>query len=106
MIVERFTIDLNASGLEAIYKGWQVPIMRALLGGAKLKSLDAWKTHAPEVSRASVINFLEAQYSAGVLDGEMVTGKGGHHRIYQAAVTLDTLLDTLQNAAIQKLRME
>ena len=38
------------------------------------------------ISRASIINFLEAMHSLGILDAEDRTGKGGHHSIYRAAL--------------------
>jgi len=38
------------------------------------------------ISRASVINFLEAMRGAGVLKGDEKTGKGGHHYIYSPAM--------------------
>ena len=84
MDVGIFTVELSKSGLEAIYRDWQIPIMKALFNGAKLKSLDAWKTYAPQVSRASVIIFLQSQKKAGILGGEDHTGKGGHHTVYEA----------------------
>jgi predicted transcriptional regulator len=38
------------------------------------------------ISRASVINFLEAMREAGVLKGDERTGKGGHRWIYSPAM--------------------
>jgi hypothetical protein len=38
------------------------------------------------ISRASIINFLEAMREMGVLFGEERTGKGGHHWVYRAAM--------------------
>lgn len=106
MRTDRFTINLNKTGLAAAYKEWQVPIMVALLSGAKLTSLDAWRIYAPTRSRASVINFLEAQLECGVLEAVSVTGKGGHHNIYHAATTEANLMQTLRDAANAALKEE
>jgi len=38
------------------------------------------------ISRASVINFLEAMKEVGVLKGVERTGKGGHHWIYSPSM--------------------
>jgi len=35
------------------------------------------------ISRASIINFLNAMVDEGVLDYEERTGKGGYHRVYR-----------------------
>lgn len=99
----RFQVDLGKRGLDAAYKDWQVPIVKAILGGAKLTSLDAWRRHAPTRSRASVINFLMDQLECGVFSAESVTGKGGHHNIYAAATTEAKLLADLTRAAEEAL---
>jgi len=39
------------------------------------------------ISRASVINFLEAMREAGVLKGDEKTGKGGHRWIYSPSMS-------------------
>jgi predicted transcriptional regulator len=38
--------------------------------------------HGETISRASIINFLEAMRKMGVISGEEKTGKGGHHWVY------------------------
>lgn len=35
------------------------------------------------ISRASIINFLNAMVDEGVLDCDEETGKGGYHRVYR-----------------------
>jgi len=39
------------------------------------------------ISRASIINFLEAMREMCVLKGDDITGKGGHRWIYSPAMT-------------------
>ncbi len=39
------------------------------------------------ISRASIINFLNAMVDDGPLAYHEITGKGGHRRIYRAAMT-------------------
>ena len=44
---------------------------------------EVWEGVDKERSRASVINFLEAVTSEGLLDKYEMTGKGGHRCIYE-----------------------
>jgi len=43
-----------------------------------------WSPISDEISRASVVNFLEAMTLYGLLEKTLVTGKGGHRGIYTA----------------------
>ena len=48
-----------------------------------LSSCEVWEGIDKMRSRASVINFLEAMTSEGLLDKHEITGKGGHRGIYE-----------------------
>ena len=49
-----------------------------------LSSRMVWDPIKDEISRASVINFLEEMTLNGLLVKHEITGKGGHRGIYQA----------------------
>jgi predicted transcriptional regulator len=84
--------DTSQTGLAAVLKDWQIETMQVLWQNPEgLNSRTVWQRVNPmlkgkSISRASVINFLEAMHSLGILDAEDRTGKGGHHSIYRAAL--------------------
>lgn len=83
-------IDTAEKGLRMVFKDYQELAMRHLwsLGGEGASSRDVREQvnrSLPEgqsISRASIINFLNAMVDDGVLDYTKATGKGGHRRIY------------------------
>jgi hypothetical protein len=80
--------DTAEPGLRAVLKNYQELALRAIWATPEgLGSKAVWDRVNAElkpntISRASVINFLEAMREAGVLKGDEKTGKGGHHWIY------------------------
>lgn len=74
--------------------------LQGLLGGGYEDPLDLRSTHEFEaghgrgsredgpdsISRASLINFLEAMRGAGVLNCEEITGKGGYPGLYSSTL--------------------
>lgn len=88
----KFILDPEASGLSKVLKDYQREAMNFIWEseGTGLKSrtvhthvnkrLDGGKS----ISRASIINFLNAMVDEGVLDYIEETGKGGYHRVYSA----------------------
>jgi hypothetical protein len=84
--------DTAESGLRAVLKDCQELALRAIWATPEgLGSKAVWDRVNAEfkpntISRASVINFLEAMREAGVLKGVEKTGKGGHHWIYSPAM--------------------
>jgi len=82
--------DTSKQGLGAILKDYQEAALRYLwsLGGEGAGSRQVW-THVSQelgtrtISRASVINFLDALVGGGMLVCTETTGKGGHRRIYR-----------------------
>jgi len=88
-------IDTAEKGLRMVFKDYQELAMRYLwrLGGEGASSYDVWKQvnedfksdqtiSRASISRASIINFLNAMVDDGALDYTEKTGKGGHRRIY------------------------
>ena len=88
----RIEYDASEKGLRAVLKDYQELALRAIwanpegLGSkAVMDRVNAELRHST-ISRASVINFLEAMREAGVLKGVERTGKGGYHWIYSPAM--------------------
>jgi hypothetical protein len=85
--------DTAESGLRAVLKDYQELALRSICATPEgLGSKAVWDRVNAElkpntISRASVINFLEALMEAGVLKGVEKTGKGGYHWIYSPAMT-------------------
>jgi len=85
-------LDTGKRGLLAILKEYQELALRCLwsLDGEGASSCDIWiqvnegLRGRRSISRASIINFLDAMVDEGVLSYRETTGKGGHRRIYSA----------------------
>jgi len=84
--------DTSREGLSAVLKDWQTEALRAVWKSKDgLNSRRVWEQtnvalKPVTISRASIINFLEAMREMGVLNGEEKTGKGGHHWVYKPAM--------------------
>jgi len=86
--------DVSQAGFLAVLKGWQLKAMQvAWVSPEGANSRIVWQKVnqmlmglGETISRASVINFLEAMREKGVLSGEEKTGKGGHHWVYYPAM--------------------
>ncbi len=55
------------------------------------------------ISRASIINFLNAMVDEGVLDYVEETGKGGYHRVYSAKLDEAGFKRELANSFVSSL---
>jgi len=83
------TIDTTGKGLAMVLKDYQEEALRFIWEnkGEGASSREVWN-HVNEamkiktISRASIINFLNAMVDEGVLGYTEITGKGGHRRIY------------------------
>ena len=77
-------MDLQQEGLAMFLKPWQLKCMKTLWNNSEgMNSREIWAPMQNEISRASVINFLEAATKNGLLDKHEITGKGGHRGIYK-----------------------
>jgi len=83
------TIDTAGEGLAMVLKDYQEEALRFIWEnkGQGASSREVWmhvnkalKTRS--ISRASIINFLNAMVDEGTLNYTEITGKGGHRRIY------------------------
>ncbi len=89
----RIEFDTSETGLRAVLKDWQEIALKVLWESNKgLGSKQVWdevneRLHGETISRASIINFLDAMKEMGVLGGTDTTGKGGHRWIYSPAMS-------------------
>ena len=103
-------IDTEKEGLEMTHHEWEVPLYNKLLTEEDLEmiSREAWKFLLEElkpqtISRASVINSLNAHVDEGILKFREKTGKGGYHRVYSRNMTLDEYYKHIANQVNQAL---
>lgn len=109
------TIDLSQKGLALVLKDYQEVAMNLLWKtDVGQSSRDVW-VHVNEVlkkngggrkdiSRASIINFLNMMVDEGVLAFHEITGKGGHRRIYSADMTEEAFWSWLIRTTDEKLK--
>ncbi|MBM3291394.1 hypothetical protein FJY84_01815 [Candidatus Bathyarchaeota archaeon] len=83
------TIDTSGQGLAMVLKDYQEEALRFIWEnkGVGASSREVWNQvnkvlKNKTISRASIINFLNAMVDEGVLNYHEITGKGGHRRIY------------------------
>jgi len=107
--------DTDESGWLTVLKGYQIVAMQTLWELPKGKvgsSRDIWvQTNVAldgnsTISRASIINFLNAMVDVGVLSYHEITGKGGHRRIYAPMFDEAGTKAYLANMFIQKMHAE
>ena len=82
-------LDLTETGLGMFFKPYQVASLGILWNSEEtLSSRQVWEQankQLPEsISRASIINFLNASVDNGLLEFVEVTGKGGYRRLYSS----------------------
>jgi Fe2+ or Zn2+ uptake regulation protein len=88
----RIEYDTSEKGLRSVLKGYQEIALRVIwaspegLGSRAVMDRVNAGLKGETISRASVINFLEAMREAGVLKGVEKTGKGGHRWVYSPAM--------------------
>ena len=80
----------NRDGLSKVFRDYEEEALRLVWekGDEGVISREVWN-HVNEnlngktISRASIINYLNAMVDEGVLDYDERTGKGGYHRVYR-----------------------
>lgn len=90
IMVLKLSIDSGRKGLLTIFKAYQARVLEYLWelqkkGQGKISSGKVWKHligTPEEMSRASIIFFLNDLVSLKLADFDTATGKGGHHRRY------------------------
>ncbi len=85
-------IDVGEDGFNMVLKPYQIEAMKYLWASPDVgrRSKDVWDAvnealpGGESISRASIINSMNALVDDGVLGFHEITGKGGHRRIYKA----------------------
>jgi len=81
-------LDTGKENLEMFFKDWQVEALRYLWTvhpeGANSRAVWTNVNHRLQgsISRASIINHLNAMVDEELITYTEETGKGGHHRVY------------------------
>ncbi len=86
-------MNLKETGLNMFFNPYQIASLESAWESKKpLSTLQVWKQVNEKllprtISRASIINFLNASVDNGLLDFVESTGKGGYRRLYSAKFT-------------------
>lgn len=85
-------LDLQETGLAMFFKPYQITSLNILWKSDEPQSSrQVWERVNEElsesISRASIINFLNASVDNGLLDYTETTGKGGYRRLYSSKLT-------------------
>ena len=79
------------NGLAKVFRDYQEEAVKVIweVGDRGAVSSEVWvkvneRLVGKTISRASIINFLNAMVDEGVLDYDERTGKGGYHRVYRS----------------------
>ena len=100
------TVDLTETGLDMFFRPYQIAALDLLWSNDEhLSSREVWDQVNEKldgtISRASIINFLNASVENGLLDYMETTGKGGYRRLYTSKWSKDEtakyLRQTVQN---------
>ena len=80
-------LDLSETGLGMFFKPYQISSLELLWSNKEtMSSRQVWaqvnEKLTGTISRASIINFLNASVENGLLDYTEITGKGGYRRLY------------------------
>jgi hypothetical protein len=106
------TYDTYQVGLEAVLRSWQLKVLQVLWNSPEgAKSVTVWEKvnkvlEGETISRASIINFLEAMRESGVLTGVEESGKGGYHWIYSSAMDESGFKEFIASTLIRSLMSE
>ena len=97
-------------GLSKIFKDYQEEAVKFIweVGESGAISREVWakvneRLVGKTISRASIINFLNAMVDEGVLDYDERTGKGGYHRVYRPKLDESSFKQYLAQVAISSL---
>lgn len=85
-------LDLSETGFGMFFKPYQIISLNILWNSEEtLSSRQVWEQANMQlsgtISRASIINFLNASVDNGLLNFVEITGKGGHRRLYSSKLS-------------------
>jgi len=101
-------MDLTKTGLDMFFKPYQVTALNILWGSPNpLSSRQVWEQANEQlpgtISRASIINFLNASVENGLLNYVETTGKGGYRRLYSSKLSKPETLSFLSQMVQDRL---
>ena len=101
-------MDLTQDGLSMFFKDYQLEALKILWkSNPGLISREVWEqvNQKPQIniSRASIINFLNDMVELGILNTTSETGKGGHRSRYSPKYDEDKTKQYLTDAVKTKL---
>ena len=89
------TLDASKQGLEMFFKPYQVEALRVLwkAGSEGGNSRQVWEgvNDSCRISRAAIIQFLNAMVDEELMEYDLATGKGGQHRVYRMELSMTGL---------------
>jgi len=89
------TLDASKQGLEMFFKPYQVEALRVLwkAGSEGGNSKLIWEgvNESFGISRAAIIQFLNAMVDEELMEYDLATGKGGQHRVYRMELSMTGL---------------
>ena len=102
-------LNLSENGLEMFFKPYQIASLELLWNSEEnLSSRQVWEKVNDQIpgtiSRASIINFLNASVENGLLDYVETTGKGGHRRLYSSKMSKPETSTFLAEAVRERLK--
>ena len=102
-------IDLSETGLEMFFKPYQILSLDLLWNSEEqLSSREVWvkvNDMLPgTISRASIINFLNASVENGLLNYVEITGKGGYRRLYTSKLSKEETSNYLSEIVKERLQ--
>lgn len=102
--------DPKADGLSKVLRDYQEEAMKIVWTSSNgVTSREVWLNvneklkGGKTISRASIINFLNAMVDEGVLDYEEESGKGGYHRVYTPKLDEDGFKKAIAESVISSL---
>ena len=102
-------LDLSETGFEMFFKLYQIASLDLLWSSDEhLSSREVWEkvneVLPGTISRASIINFLNASVENGLLDYVETTGKGGYRRLYTPKLSKDETTEYLSKIVTDQLQ--
>lgn len=85
MVKLELRFNMDKEGMETLFKPYQIRALKVLEKVQPAQTIDVWTPIKDEISRASVINFLQDMAVRGYLNNSTETGKGGRRPVYTLA---------------------
>jgi predicted transcriptional regulator len=96
-------MDLKKEGLEMFFRDYQIAILQTLWKNPSMNSRSVWQ-QIEGISRASVINFLNAMVDEGLLTCVERSAKGGYHGVYSSKFDENGTREYLKKLVQEKLK--